>query len=335
MIALIIMSCYNVGAIKNKESMYVYTSEKEVEDFLTEYKRSKVIIETTTRAALNRAIEFEERFKKPFYQFTTEEALEMYESAHAISVVSLQNTNLLLKNASKWMKYQQGDITDSAYEKITKDMLGTVVDVDKKNRLILSKDDLDEISSQLLNWTDRAILLMLFNGAGGYMLEELTFMQWDQVSHADLKVYFRNGKMIDISEQDYEILKNGFVEDELMSFGTTSRVSKVRSLGLYKARFNALSNNDNPEDKADLERRYRWTQRRLALISDDLGVKLTAGGVQTSGLLWHLQQGIIETGMIFREFVRTEQAKGLARRYDIMSEFYGQILLEKFEQYFN
>ena len=46
----------------------MYTSEKEVEDFLTEYKRSKVIIETTTRAALNRAIEFEEKFEKPFYE---------------------------------------------------------------------------------------------------------------------------------------------------------------------------------------------------------------------------------------------------------------------------
>lgn len=313
----------------------MYTNEREIEDFLQEYKRSKVIIETTTRAVLNRAVGFEKRFGKPFYEFTTDEALEMYESAHAVSVVSLQNTNLLLKNASRWFCHQRGRAIDSAYEKITKDMLETVVDLDKKNRLILSEEDINEISNQLLNWTDRAILLMLFKGAGGYMLEELTFMKWEQVSHMDLKVYFRNGKMIDITEQEYEILKNGFDENELISFGTTSRVSKVRNLGLYKARFNVLSNNDNPEDKADLERRYRWTQRRLALISDDLGVKLTAGGIQTSGLLWHLQQCIKETGLVFREFVRTELAKELARKYDIMSEFYGQILLEKFEQYFN
>lgn len=313
----------------------MYTSEKEVEDFLAEYKRSKVIIETTTRAVLNRAVEFEKRFMKPFYEFTMNEALEMYESAHAVSVVSLQNTNLILKNASRWMKYQKGDITDSSYEIITKDILETVVDVNKRDRLILSKEDLDEISNQLLNWTDRAILLMLFEGAGGYMLEELTFMQWEQVGYSDLKVYFKNGKMINITKSEYEILKNGFDEDELISFGTTSRVSKVRSLGLYKARFNSLSNNDNPDDKADVERRYRFIQRRLALISGDLGVKLTSGGIQTSGLLWHLQQGVKETGLTFREFVKTEQARELARRYDILSEFYGQILLEKFEKYFN
>lgn len=313
----------------------MYTSEKEIEDFLAEYKRSRIIIETTTRAALNRAIEFEERFEKPFYQFTTEEALEMYGSSHAISVVSLQNTNLLLKNASRWFRYKKGDMLDSSYEKITKDLLLTVVDTEKKNRLILGKDDVDDIMGQLLNLTDRCIIFMLFNGAGGYMLKELTFMHWDQVSEKDLKIYFKSGKIIDITTQDYEMLKQGFNEDELMSFGSTSRVSKVRSLGLYKARFNALSDNDNPDDNADLERRYRFVQRRLHLISKDLGVKLTSSGIQSSGLLWHLQQGVKETGMTFREYVRTEAARELARRYDIMSELYTQILWEKFSQYFD
>ena len=141
----------------------MYTSEKEIEDFLAELRRSRVIIETTARAALNRAIEFERRFNKPFYLFTTDEALKMYASAHAISVVSLQNTNLLLKNASKWFRYKKGDMLDSAYEKITKDLLLTVVDTEKKNRLILGKDDIDDIMGQLLNWTDRCIIFMLFN----------------------------------------------------------------------------------------------------------------------------------------------------------------------------
>ena len=114
----------------------MYTSEKDIESFLTEYRRSKIIIETTARAALNRAIEFEHKFSKPFYQFTIEEALEMYESAHAVSVVSLQNTNLLLKNASRWFCYKKNDVLDSAYEKITKDLLETVIDTEKQSKPI-------------------------------------------------------------------------------------------------------------------------------------------------------------------------------------------------------
>ena len=312
----------------------MYTSEKEIETFLDEYKRSKVIIETTTRAVLNRAVGFEKRFMKPFYEFTTDEALEMYESAHAVSVVSLQNTNLVLKNAARWFRHKQGGIIESAYEKITKDMLETVIDVDKQRSLILSKEDIEELMDQLLNWTDKCILFLLFNGSGGHMLDELTFLKWKQISRQDLKVYFRNGKIIDITEDDYNMLKNGFEEDELISFGSTTRISKVRSTGIYKVRANSLSDNDNQDDPRDVERRYRWVQRRLYLIGGDLGVKLTSGGLQNSGLLWHLQQKVKETGIEFREFVRTEAALEIAQRYDIFSAFYPQILIQKFEQYF-
>lgn len=313
----------------------MYTSEKEIEDFLQEYKRSRVIIETTTRAALNRAIEFEDRFDKPFYQFTTDEALEMYESAHAISVVSLQNTNLLLKNASRWFNYSNGEAVGSAYENITKDLLNTVVDTKKQKSLILSREDINDLQVNLLNEIDKAILEMLFIGFGGKWLKELTFFEVSQVDTRDYVVYFKTGKTIPITKEIYDLLVKACEEDELVSFGSTSRVSKVAGRWIYKVRFNALSDNSNWNDEQDAERRYRFVQRRLSLISQDLGVKLTSGGIQSSGLLWHLQQGIKETGLTFREYVRTEQAGELARRYDILSEYYGQILLEKFEVYFD
>lgn len=312
----------------------MYTSEKEIEAFLDEYKRSKVIIETTTRAVLNRAVGFEKRFMKPFYEFTTDEALEMYESAHAVSIVSLQNTNLVLKNASRWFCHKQGRVIDSVYEKITKDMLETVIDVEKQKSMMLSREDVDDIIGQLLNYTDRCLIFLMFHGVSGYMLDELTFMKWEQVSHSDLKIYFKTGKTIDITEEEYEMLKKGFEEDELISFGSTARVAKVRSAGLYKVRANSLSDNDNQKDPRDAERRYRWAQRRLHLINKDLGYNLTSGALSNSGLLWHLQQKVKEMGMSFREFTKTNEALEIARKYGILSEFFSQILWEKFNQYF-
>ena len=77
----------------------MYTSQTEIESFLKEYERSRVIMITSVRAVLNRAPEFEQKFHKPFYQFTTDEILEMYKSARAISNRSLQNANLILKPA--------------------------------------------------------------------------------------------------------------------------------------------------------------------------------------------------------------------------------------------
>lgn len=312
----------------------VLTTEHEVESFLNEYKRSRVIIEGTVRASLNRALEFERKFNKPFYEFNVDEILEMYKSTHAISDRSLQNTNLTLKHAARWMADKKGLSIKSPYDEVTKDLILDCVDTKRKKNMVVTKDDLAEIQGELLNWTDKGILQMLFLGAGSNWLKELTFFDMSQVSRKDGLIYFRTGKTIPITEEDYVLIKNACDEEELISFGTTSRISKVKSYGFYKQRFNALSDNGDPTDEQDLERRFRFVQRRLLLISKDIGVQLTSGGIQTGGLLHHLKQGVEESGMAFREYVKTEEAKGLARRYDILTSLYSQILVDKFEEYF-
>ena len=312
----------------------ILTTEREVENFLAEYKRSRVIIEGTVRASLNRALEFERKFQKPFYNFTVDEILEMYRSIHAISDRSLQNTNLTLKHASRWILDKKQLSIEIPYDKVTKDLILTCVDTKRKKNMVLTKDDLEEIQGELLNWTDKGILQMLFLGAGSNWLKELTFFDMSQVSRKDGLVYFRTGKTIPITEEDYMLIKNACDEDELISFGETSRISKVKSYGFYKQRFNALSDNGNPTDEQDLERRFRFIQRRPLLISKDIGLQLTSGGIQTGGLLHHLKQGVEESGLTFREYVKTEEAKVLARRYDIVTSFYSQILVDKFEEYF-
>lgn len=309
----------------------ILTTEREVENFLDEYKRSRVIVEATVRASLNRALEFEKKFQKPFYNFTVDEILEMYKSTHAISDRSLQNTNLTLKHATRWMK---GLNVKNPYEDVTKELILTCVDTKRKKNMVLTKDDLTEIQGELMNWTDKGILQMLFLGAGSNWLKELTFFDMSQVSRKDGLVYFRTGKIIPITEEDYVLIKNACEEEELISFGETSRISKVRSYGFYKQRFNALSDNGDPTNEQDLERRFRFVQRRLLLISKDIGMQLTSGGIQTGGLLHHLKQGVKESGLTFREYVKTEEAKALARRYDIVTGFYSQMLIDKFEEYF-
>lgn len=312
----------------------MYTTELEVERFLNEYKRSRVIVETTVRAILKRAVEFEHKFKKPFYKFNTDEIMEMYRSAHAISDRSLQNTNLTLKHASRWMAYAKGLETSNHYENMTRELMRECVDVQRKEGMILSREDLEEIQDQLLNWTDKGILTMLFLGAGSQWLKELTFFDMSQVSRQDKCMYFKTGKVIPITNEDYELIRAACAEEELVSFGETSRISKVKSCGIFKVRFNALSESDNPNDEQDLERRFRFVQRRLMLISKDLGVQLNSGSLQTSGLLHHLKNGVQDSGLTFREYVKTKEAKELARRYDILSDLYVQILVEKFEKYF-
>lgn len=310
------------------------TKPNQVEAFIKDYQRSRVITIASVRAALNRALEFEKKFQKAFYEFTTDEVLEMYTSINAISVRSLQNINLILKHASRWILHSQGQDIANIYDNITKELIQGCVNVNKKEGLILNKEQLINIQNDLLNYVDKAILFLLFEGVGGYKLKELMFMDWGQVSRQDLKVYFRTGKTIDITPADYELLRNAFHEDELMSFGVTTRVSKVKSLGIYKSRFNSLSDNDDITDEGDVERRYRFAQRRLILIAKDLGITLTSSSLQESGFLHYVKEGMQNSGLDFLEFIKTEECKALARRYDLYTDLYVQIVKEKFYKYF-
>lgn len=309
----------------------MFTTEFQIEEFLVEYKRSRIIAETSVRAILRRAIEWENKFNKTFYTFNKEEALEMFKSAHAISVVSLQNANLTLKHAAR---YFQNKVGTNVYEEIGKYDLEDCVDKDKKDNLIFTKEEIEDIQGQLLNWVDKCILFLLFEGVGGEKLRELTFMDMSQVNHKDLKIYFRSGKIIDITPEEYEMLRKGFTEDETVSFGTTLRVAKVVSHGIYKERVNALSANDDITDKTHVEKRYRWVQRRLMLISQNFGIQMTSGSVQESGLLHYIKEEMQESGKDFLEFIKSKEARALAWRYDIRSNLYPQILKDKFGKYF-
>ena len=312
----------------------MYTTDQEVESFLNEYKRSRVIIESTVRAVINRALEFENKFQKAFYNFTKEEALVMFKSAHAISNRSLQNANLVLRHFTRWIVDSKKIHVLGSYEMIEKSDLDTCVDENKKKELILNKEDLKEIQSELLNYTDKAILELLYIGVGGKWLKELTFLTMQQVSLQLGTIYFRNGKMIPIDADTYELIKNACAETELISFGDEARIARVTSKGIFKVRHNALSESDDEHDEVCLERRFRWVQRRLKLIGDNMGVRLTSGSIQSSGLLHMIKEGIEISSMTFRDYVKTDECREFAKRFDITSELAPQILIEKFEEYF-
>ena len=310
------------------------TEPRQIEEFIEDYQRSRVVATASVRAALNRALEYEKQFQKPFYQFTTDEIIEMYRSVNAISVRSLQNINLILRHASRWLLYNQGQDIKNIYDDMTKDSIQGCVNTTKKESLILSREELTNIQNELLNDTDKAILEALFLGFGGTWLKELTFFNMSQVNHNEGLIYFRTGKVIPIDERVYKLIKSACMEDELISFGETMRISKVKSHGLFKQRFNALSANDDPNDEQDLERRFRFIQRRLLLMSKEFSIQLTSGNLQSSGLLHLIKRGVKETGLSFREYIKTQEAKTIARRYDLYTDWYIQILVERFEGHF-
>ena len=131
-----------------------------------------------------------------------------------------------------------------------------------------------------------------------------------------------------------DIFKNAIKEVKLYPY-LGVRTKKVISHGIYKESANTIHLSNNINDDADAERRYRWFQRRLGVISEYLGIDLVPQNLNDSGLLYYIKQGMICNGMSFRKYISTSECKNLAKRYGIASDLYQQILIDKFESYIN
>lgn len=313
----------------------MFTTETQIDEFVKEYLSVKVVVESSLRAILNRAVEYERVFNKPFWEFTKEEALAMFKEAGSISATSLLNSCLVLKHAVNWINYTKGKNATNIYETITKDDLKLCVDIKKKNSMIITREQLVEIENQLLNYTDMAILELLFRGIGVIdWANELTFLNKNQISKVDMCIYFKNGKKVEIDQYCHHILTEAAREDELMSYNS-SRVSKVVPEGvIYKIRHNAITVNDDKNDQRVKERRFRWMQRRIQIINDYLGLNLTPSSIIDSGLLYEIRKNMELSALPFRQYIATQEACELSQRYGIYSKFYQVTLVDKFKTYF-
>lgn len=312
----------------------MYTTEAQKEEFLKEYFRSRVVSATMVNAVLNRAIDNERKFQKEFYNFTKEEILQMYTDAKTKSDRTLQNWNLTLKHAARWFLYSQNKSTDSAYETITRDDLKECVDVNAVDQMLITQSQLQAMQDDLMNYTDKAILSLLFLGVGGENLKEITFLTSDQLSREDKRIYFRNGKLICLSDRDFDIISKALEEDSLVSYGPEETVVRVSTGSIYKIRSNTRNENNNINNEDDRMRRMRWLHRRVTLMSEYLGIKMTPKSINASGL-WHaLNEKMKEKGIDdIKEYLNTDSGRRVAWRYGFGGEYYASTLLDKFRKY--
>lgn len=311
----------------------MYTTESQKEEFLKEYFRSRVVSTTMCNAIMNRALQNEQVFKKAFYAFTKEEIMQMYTNAKVKSNRTLQNWNLTLKHASRWFLHTQNKSLDNAYDTITREDLDVCIDVNMAKQMLISEEQLRTMQDDILNYTDKAILSLLFLGVGGDMLKEITFLTEDQLSASDKRIYFRNGKMIILSDRDFDIVQKACREDALVSYSVEGTVIGVSTGGIYKVRGNTVNNNDDIKNEDDRRRRMRWLHRRINIVSDYLGVPMTPKSINASGL-WHaLQMKMKEKGIDdLKEYLSTDSGRRVCWRYGFMGEHYAATVLDKFRK---
>lgn len=290
------------------------------ETFIKEYLRSKVIAETSLYAIFKKTEDFEEKLNKDVSKFTRDEILDMLAKFKAKSINSLLNYTIVLKHYSRFVF---GVVGTNAYESIGKADVADMVD--KNANILLTRDELDDVEVQLLNWVDKAIIELLWNGVAGKNMEDIYSVSEDCVQGNILRV---NEKEFPMTDRLRELLPKAFAETELMSYGNTMRVIEVNGKGkIYKERPNARG-----IDTPDI--RFRWVYRKIQIFRDYLDMpSLTMKNIAASGLWHYLQLCMEKTKLDLRTFLRTKEGKELAMRYGFSESYYIDNICQKYEQH--
>ena len=304
----------------------MYNKERK-EEFIKDIMRSRVIQKTTLFAIFKKSEPFEEKFQKDCCQFNKEEAMEMFYGFKCKSIYTLLNNNTIMKAYSAFAEYYHGIQTEKVYEQFTiKDLKPCVAD--SKNKL-LTREDLDDIKGQLLNAVDRCIVEALWEGISGTAMSDITGLNENQLDKENKKLYFEDGRILDVTDVLCEDLIKCFAQVEYMCYGETLRVKPMVGYGrLYKERDNALGELDSED------RRFRWIYRKVQKYREHVGMPwLTMKIIQNSGFAHYLKLGMDKTGLGIKEFLKTCQGQELMSRYGYNSQFAVDNVVHKYKDY--
>ena len=303
----------------------MYQSEMK-EGFINDYVRSRVVARTSLYSLLRKTKSFEERNHKDCSQFSEKEILEMYAAFKAKSVYVLMNYNTILKAYCAWRRYYHKEKTTESYDNITIELLKPCIPSDSIK--FLNREEITEIEDQLYNWTDKAIVECLWEGISGSSMNDLVSINKNMIDSKAKLLCFPDGRVIQLTDRLYDLLTKAFDETEYMCYGESLRVKKLIGIGsLYKERDNAHAADSD-------DRNFRWVYRKVQNFRELVNIPgLTMKNIHNSGLYHYLHQGMQETGLELKSFLKSYDGQQLAEKYGFHSEFYVDNLTHRFKNF--
>lgn len=303
----------------------MYYNEEAKAEFIKDYMRSRIVAATSLSGLFNKTASFEEELDKDCSQFTETEILNMYKRFGARSVNVLSNYNVYLKGYTGLMIYKRKIDNKNAYDNINKDDLKKCLNPDIQKQMYITREQLDDIENELLNYTDKAIVEALWNGISGKSMCDLTSLNENMFNEDKSNIIFPDGRVIKLSKKLSEYLDKAFKETEYLCYGETLRVEKLVGAGnLYKERANAHAGDSN-------DVRFRWVYRKIQNYRKYFDMPmLTMKTIQASGLLYKLQNGMKQNDLTMRGFLSTEKGRELALQYGYKLDYYVDVITDKY-----
>lgn len=285
----------------------MYQSEMK-EGFIEDYLRSRFVARTSLNSLFKKTELFENKNGKDCSQFDEAEALKMYKEFNAKSVYVLLNYNTIIKSYCAWRKYYYKDNVTNVYDNLTIEMLKPCISPD--NMIFLSRDEVTIIENQAYNWTDRAIIECLWEGISGQSMLDLVSLNRNMIDVECKILYFPDGRHVQLTNRLCNLLLKAFYEIEYVCYGKDLSTVKLNGYGsLYKELENAHAQDSN-------DKYFRWVYRKIRNCRNHVGIPgLTMKNIQTSGMYYYLCQGIQETGLDLRSFLKSYDGEQLMDKY--------------------
>lgn len=284
------------------------------EKFIEDYMRSRVVAKTSLYSLFKKTEDFEITHNKDCSYFNKIEILEMYKEFKAKSVYVLLNYNVILKAYCNYLKYYHGLNEYIGYNDITIDDIKPLIP--QSTKVLLSRENINDIEDSLYNWTDKAIIECLWEGLSGNSMRDLVELEENMVDHKNKQIVFSDGRVFDLTDRLYMFIIKAFDENEYICYGSTLKVKKLIGHGkIYKERDNAHAMDSD-------DKYFRWVYRKIINYKKLLGIKeLTMKNISKSGMCYYIKKGMKETGLELREFLDTKQGKKLIKKYNYQSKF--------------
>lgn len=282
-------------------------NEERKEQFLKE-RNETAILSVNTQNAFELAGPIEEEYGRDLCEWNSTEILNFYRYYNTPSIQSLIVINNAMVIYTDWC-LKNGLVSDGQnhYREIRSDLLSTCINQKALDNSVISREDLVKSIRELPNFTDKFIILGIFEG--------ISLKEMSEVKYSDLDgdvLNLSDGKQIHISNELQTIMK--YAADETEYIGMTKNnfvYNYVQSDCIIKPFISRKGVQENPT---------LMIGTRLRKCSKYLGLpNLTVKQIAESGRIYFIHNMIKENGISLHQAL-TE------KRYNIKHEtIYGHI----------
>jgi len=270
--------------------------------------------------------EFEIEFGKDVSEFTSEEISKMYSDDKKFKTLNV----LIVKN-SQYNRYANW-ATDgnSSFAEYTRDVLRRFVNIEDRNKKIVTREDVLEVVDSFINYSDQLLVLGIFEGLKGNNFRDLLNIKIQNVNFTinTVDIESRLDGFVHISDKLAGIIKKCMSE---RGYTNTLGFEYAYEPSDYIYKYRSLNDDIRTLDPDDASHKLRT---HYNYVTKDTKLKdISVVDLQESGKIWFMWCAAEYNGVTPLDFAIERSTAPLVRNQFGMSFYRKGLFLKKYRDF--